>query len=800
MKDYFVIPVARGEKRPSIRAWQETRMTYDELERRFPDANVGVLCGVGDYPIAAIDIDVLDEALAVQFRDWCFTHLGAAPERIGRAPKRLLVYRAAEAGWRKSVSGALDGQRVEVLGAGQQFVAFGLHPGTHAHYRWTGKDLHDVPASSLPVITREQVAEAIRAFEKMAGIEPHAAPEVADEDFDMGDPPVGLALDKARELITGIDNTEYNTWLNVGMALHHEFGGAPEAMDLWNEWSSTAPNYAGREDIEKRWASFDHVGGRKLTARWILKQAKQAKRSALEEARALIEACTDHNELVRSVARKVGAMLTDKVDIEDAAAMIKARRKALGGPATSVATIREVMKGGVSLDMTEMSNVDRTLKKHGDIFRYAGDIGRWFRWDGVRWRETTSEDIEGYSQETVKELTKEAEKIEDPDARLEFLRFARTSQSARMVQAMERLLRSREGVTIDSNQLGAQNRFLTAQNGLVDLQTGALLPPDRDVLDNRVAGALYDPAAICPAFERAVLDAFYGDVEMARFFQKIIGYSILGDLSRQFVVMAYGHGANGKSTIYEAINGALGDYVEEANSSTFTLDVFGQRGGGPREDIVRLRGARLVYVSEMSESAALDEEVIKKITDKRSKITARAPYAPTSTTYNPSFVLHIATNHRPIIKGDDKAIWRRIMLIPFKRDFTNDPLIKRDLTLPSKLEAERAGILAWIVRGALAYQNEDFVIPEMVQRATEEYRADMDLLSGWLDECCELDPEAKEPIADLWASWQRWATQSGDSRYIPTNRALVRKLLTKGLERATGNGGVRMLKGIRLKA
>ena len=169
MKDYFVIPVARGEKRPSIRAWQETRMTYDELERRFPDANVGVLCGVGDYPIAAIDIDVLDEALAVQFRDWCFTHLGAAPERIGRAPKRLLVYRAAEAGWKKSVSGALDGQRVEVLGAGQQFVAFGLHPDTHAPYRWTGKDLHDVPASSLPVITREQVAEAIRAFEKMAG-------------------------------------------------------------------------------------------------------------------------------------------------------------------------------------------------------------------------------------------------------------------------------------------------------------------------------------------------------------------------------------------------------------------------------------------------------------------------------------------------------------------------------------------------------------------------------------------------------------------------------------------------------
>lgn len=792
MKDYFVIPVARGEKRPSIRAWQETRMTYDELERRFPDANVGVLCGVGDYPIAAIDIDVLDEALAVQFRDWCFTHLGAAPERIGRAPKRLLVYRAAEAGWKKSVSGALDGQRVEVLGAGQQFVAFGLHPDTHAPYRWTGKDLHDVPASSLPVITREQVADAIRAFEKMAGIEPHAAPEVADEDF--ADPPVGLTLDKARELITGIDNVCYDTWLNVGMALHHEFGGAPEAMALWNEWSSTAPNYAGREDIEKRWASFGRVGGRKLTARWILKQAK---RSALEEARALIEACTDHNELVRSVARKVGAMLTDKVDIEDAAAMIKARRKALGGPATSVATIREVMKGGGRplITMSQGSNVDRMQEKYGDIFRFAADTNTWYMWDGVRWKPKTAADVAQLAQDVVRELVKDAEGIEDDGA---FANFVRTSDAAAMFRGMVEILSSRRGVLTTSDEFGKQTRFLTAQNGLVDLQTGALLPPDQDALDNRVAGTYYDPSATCPLFERTVLDAFWGDAEMARFFQKVIGYSILGDLSEQFIVMSYGHGANGKSTIYEAINGALGEYADTANAATFTKETFEQSGGAPREDIVRLRGLRLVYVSEMSENVVLGDELIKKITDKRSKIVARTQRALSSTTYNPSFVLHIATNHRPIVKGDDFAIWRRIMPIEFTRNFLNDPFIKADRRLPAKLEAERAGILAWIVRGALAYQNEGLDVPEKVLKAREEYRADMDLLSGWLEDCCELEPGAMESIANLWASWQRWATQNGGLNYVHNNKALARKLRAKGLVDHKGTGGARMLIGIKL--
>ncbi|MBI5780738.1 MAG: DUF3987 domain-containing protein [Rhodocyclales bacterium] len=168
MTGYYVIPVKPGSKTPAIAGWPNARMSYDELRQKYPFASVGVLCGVGENPIAAIDIDVTEEALAVQFADWCKQHLGAAPERIGRAPKRLLVYRAAEAGWQKKSSRKINGHMVEILGARQQFVAFGLHPDTGNPYAWTGDDLQDIPASELPVITQEQVADALQAFERMA--------------------------------------------------------------------------------------------------------------------------------------------------------------------------------------------------------------------------------------------------------------------------------------------------------------------------------------------------------------------------------------------------------------------------------------------------------------------------------------------------------------------------------------------------------------------------------------------------------------------------------------------------------
>lgn len=178
---YLVLPIKPGHKRPALDNWQTARLGLGDLSR-YPGHGVGVLCGQGAHPIAAIDIDTHDAALAARFAAWCSQHLGATVERVGQAPKLLLVYRAAADGWSKATGAWFEdwlGQRhrLEVLGKGQQFVAYHVHPDTGRPYEWVDLigGLEEVRASDLPIITEDQVAAALEAFAAMAreaGLEP----------------------------------------------------------------------------------------------------------------------------------------------------------------------------------------------------------------------------------------------------------------------------------------------------------------------------------------------------------------------------------------------------------------------------------------------------------------------------------------------------------------------------------------------------------------------------------------------------------------------------------------------------
>lgn len=299
---YPIIPIKPGHKRPALSGWQNARMSTNDLAK-YPNHGVGVLCGQGAQPIAAIDIDTLDEALADRFAAWCHDNLGPTCERVGQAPKVLLVYRAAVEGWGKATGAWFEDlssarHRVEILGNGQQFVAYHTHPDTGRSYAWTDifGGLEAMRAGDLPVITEAQVEEALQVFEAMAeeaglvrvsGSRSKAGGLTSapvDDPLMAFEPPVGIDLAEAKRLVGYVDNEDYDTWLKVGMSLHHEFDGGIEALDLWDEWSSTASNYASREDLEKRWESFGRSGRNPTTARWLLKVGNQGKREAAQAA------------------------------------------------------------------------------------------------------------------------------------------------------------------------------------------------------------------------------------------------------------------------------------------------------------------------------------------------------------------------------------------------------------------------------------------------------------------------------------------------------------------------------------
>ena len=105
-------------------------------------------------------------------------------------------------------------------------------------------------------------------------------------------------------------------------------------------------------------------------------------------------------------------------------------------------------------------------------------------------------------------------------------------------------------------------------------------------------------------------------------------------------------------------------------------------------------------------------------------------------------------------------------MLPFERNFENDPTVKKDGKRKEKLAAEMPGILALIIRAALRYQREGVVPPKRVLAARDSYRSQMDLLAEWLDECCELDSGASTAMSDLWQSWEQFARIRGLFLYI----------------------------------
>jgi P4 family phage/plasmid primase-like protien len=833
---YLIIPIKPGHKRPALDNWQTARLGAADLTR-YPHHGVGVLCGQGAQPVAAIDVDTTDAGLASRFVEWCQEHLGLTCERVGFAPKILLAYRAEAEGWGKATGAWFEDlggarHRLEVLGKGQQFVAYHIHPDTGAPYEWVDLfgGLEAMRTSDLPVITEAQVEEALQVFEQMAdeaglirvsGSKNKAGGMTSapsDDPLMAYEPPVGIDMAEAKRLVDYVDNEDYDTWLKVGMSLHHEFDGDVGALDLWDEWSSMATNYASREDLEKRWDSFGRSGRNPTTARWLLKIGNQGKRdavkaekrTALEEAKDLILACADSIDLVNDVARKAGeAAGTDLALRAELAGLIRARFKDLTSTLLPVADVRAAMAGGRKAvqfnkqkrQPTEFGNAERMLDHYGEGVRYVPEIDGWFMWTGNYWRRAAGVELEHLAKETIRALPDEAKTIESDGERADFFKFCAISQRAVMVRNMVSLAQSDPRVVVSVADLDKHSHLLGVGNGVVDLRTGKLLPADQAYYITTITGVEYDPGAAAPLFEQTVADVFFGDADQIEFFQRLVGYSLLGKPDEDVLAIPYGSGSNGKSTVLGAIRDALGEHAKMASSETFlSSGMGGGNAGAAREDVLRLRGARFVYVSEPDEGSELREGLIKSMTGGE-PLPARGLYSKTTVEVAPTWVAFMPTNHRPIVKGDDHAIWRRLLPVPFTRNFDQDLTVVKDPDRAEKLAAEARGILAWCVRGALAYRKDGLQPPATVRKAREDYKSDMDLLGEWLDECCELGPNQVDSNARLWASWEAFAKARGELRFIASAKSLGRRLQAKGLEPVMNNYGLRGrgLVGIRVR-
>jgi putative DNA primase/helicase len=280
------------------------------------------------------------------------------------------------------------------------------------------------------------------------------------------------------------------------------------------------------------------------------------------------------------------------------------------------------------------------------------------------------------------------------------------------------------------------------------------------------------------------------DHDLIAYLARVVGYLLTGYVSAEKAFLLWGSGKNGKTTFRETIYRMLGDYSRTGKSSMLTAE---ERPGAPSPDLAKLKGARLLAINEMTEGAKINEERFKYLNG-NDTLNARELHKPPFD-FQPTHKTVITTNYKPKIKDTDEGIWRRIELIPFVVQISDEEKIEN--FREEKLMPELPGILNWALEGLADYRKNGLKPPDKVTRATRDYRNSEDIIAQWFEDCCERsNAKGVQTLAsDLLASLKGWTLDQDD---MPSSTALGRWLENKGFYAGKSNKG-RFWKGIRLK-
>lgn len=383
---------------------------------------------------------------------------------------------------------------------------------------------------------------------------------------------------------------------------------------------------------------------------------------------------------------------------------------------------------------------------HEDDLRFVNLWGRWLRWDGQRWQ--IDETLEAYdlSRAMVRQASSESL------AKNGNMKLASTIASAKTVSAIERLARADRRHATRTQDWDANEWLLNTPGGTVDLATGQLRPHDRADLITKITSVA--PGGDCPLWLKFLGRVFNGDAGLISFAQRMLGYSLTGSIRDHALFFLYGTGGNGKGVFLNTWHRIMADYSRVASTETFVASKTERHP----TDLAMLRGARTVIAQETEEGQRWAESRIKNLTggDPISARFMRQDFF----TFEPTFKLMIAGNHKPSLRNVDEAVRRRFNLIPFT---VTIPKAERDPHLPEKLEAEWPGILAWAIEGCLEWQRIGLAPPPAVVDATEEYLADEDGLGRFLDERCQTgDLLIMAEVQTLFAAWREWCAENNE--------------------------------------
>ncbi|GAX07084.1 phage primase [Secundilactobacillus pentosiphilus] len=421
----------------------------------------------------------------------------------------------------------------------------------------------------------------------------------------------------------------------------------------------------------------------------------------------------------------------------------------------------------------DTGNAERFIDKYGKVVRYSFIDKNWLIYNGSYWESDETGEVHSLVDQVVDDMRHEKLKIPAnanmsmDDAEKAFCKHLKHSRSNSGKKAMMDEIKHR--VPVLHNEFDKDKTLLNVINGYVDLTSGILHDHDIEKMFSRQARVEYTDAIDAPEWQQFLNQIFGNNQELIDYVQKAVGYSLTGSTKEQVMFILYGNGRNGKSIFIDTISDALGSYAKSMQADSIMVK---QSSGSANSDIARLEGARLVTSSEPNDGLRLDEGLVKQLTG-GDTVTARFLYGK-EFEFKPEFKLWLATNHKPIIRGTDDGIWRRLMLIPFAVKIPDNRV---DKDLKYKLQREEVGILNWMVEGALKWQREGLIPPQIVQQASKDYRNEMDVTSEFIEECCTTGKHETVRASQLYQRYKQWANDN--SQYLMNSTKFGKEIMQK---------------------
>ena len=462
------------------------------------------------------------------------------------------------------------------------------------------------------------------------------------------------------------------------------------------------------------------------------------------------------------------------------------------------------------------------VRHAGDDYRWVVDDERWLHWDGTRWNgDVTDTEVRHHAMLVVDQALADVGEATNDPARA-FVRWLAKCRSRARLDAMVSLVKGNPAVTVRAADLDRDRNMLVVRNGIVDLQSGELLPHSRGDLYTRIVRhglghdgvpAEYRPVAelkIPPAW-KAFLDRVQPDPAVRDFLQLVVGAALSGTGSERRIVVMHGPGGTGKGTFMATIMAALGGessgYVTTGDAEVLMMSKNPGDGSSHLAGVARWRGKRVVWLDETADGRRLDAGKVKRlIPGDGGEVVARDLYERGRDTraFPATWLPIMTTNHLPIAPADDDAIWDRLVAVPWDARIPQGERTDVSASLPRDPEVLEY-VLSWAVDGAVRWhqartgksgsvRQSGITPPLAVRIATEAWQLRSesasgagDVLTEWLRSDGVVEGDMNESLTDLHASHTAWARSV---RTHPlTVRAFTTALRARGMKLVRQSGG-----------